>query len=52
VRENHVGLQVNFRDRPRPVNIANGPTNVHPQIAAIGPTQRHKPLFELKSDIE
>ena len=48
VCEDHVGLQVDqlFREHPHPVDVAGGPTNVHPQIAAIGPTQLRKPLRE------
>jgi hypothetical protein len=33
-------------EHSHPVNIACGPTNVHPQVAAIGPTQLRKPLRE------
>jgi hypothetical protein len=41
-------LQVDqlFRKHPHPVNIGGAPTNVDPQIAAIGPTQLLKPLRE------
>src|SRR5580693_2051359 len=28
------------------VNVASGPTNVHPQFAAVDPTQLRKPLCE------
>ena len=35
-----------FREHPHPVNTVAGPTNVHPQVAAIGPTQLRKPLRE------
>ena len=31
---------------PHPVNIAGGPTNVHPYVSAVGPTQFRKPLRE------
>jgi hypothetical protein len=46
VREDYVGLQVQqlFRGHPHPVNDAGGPTNVHVQVAAIGPTQLRKSL--------
>jgi hypothetical protein len=46
--EDHVGSQPDqlFREHPPPVDVAGGPTNVHPQIAAIGPTQLRKPLRE------
>jgi hypothetical protein len=35
-----------FREHPRPVSVASGPTNLHPHVAAIGPTQFRKPLYE------
>src|SRR5271166_1511066 len=39
--EDHVGLQVDqfFREHPHPIDVATGPTNVHPHVAAICPTQ-------------
>jgi hypothetical protein len=48
VREDYVGLQVEqlFRGHPHPVYVAGGPTNVHAQVAAIGPTQLRKSLRE------
>jgi hypothetical protein len=48
VCKDHVGLQPDqlFREHLNPVKIAGGPTNFHPQVAAIGPTQLRKPLRE------
>ena len=48
MRKDYVGLQVEqlFRGLPHPVNVAGGPTNVHPQVTAIGPTQLRKSLRE------
>jgi hypothetical protein len=48
VREDCVGSQIDqlFREHPHQVDIAGGPTNVHPQITAIDPTQLLKPLRE------
>src|SRR5262245_53398436 len=35
-----------FRECPHPVNAAGGPANVHPRVAAVGPTQLREPLRE------
>jgi hypothetical protein len=41
-------LEINqlFREHPQPVSVASGPTNLHPHVASIGPTQFRKPLHE------
>jgi hypothetical protein len=41
-------LEINqlLREHPQPVSVASGPTNLHPHVAAIGPTQFRKPLHE------
>ena len=46
--EDHIRLEINqlFREHPQPVNVAAGPTNLHPHVAAIGPTQFRKPLHK------
>jgi hypothetical protein len=33
-------------ERSHSVNIAGGPTNVHPQVTAVGPPQLRKPKCE------
>jgi hypothetical protein len=33
-----------LREHSHPLNAASGPANVHPQVAAINPTQFRKPL--------
>ena len=48
VREDYVGLQIEqlFRKHPHQVYLAGGPTNVHAQVAAIGPTELRESLRE------
>ena len=43
-----VGLQADqlLRERSYPIRIIAGPTNVHPHVAAVGPTQVRKRLRE------
>src|SRR6516164_5444502 len=46
--EDHVGLQSHqlFCESPYPINVASSPTNLHPQVAAVDPSQFRKSLRE------
>src|SRR5262249_48856779 len=48
VRHDDVGLQADqlLRERPYPIDVTAAQTKVHPQVAAIGPTQVRKRLSE------
>src|SRR6516164_2488629 len=46
--EDHVGLQSHqlFGESPYPIDVASAPTNLHPQVAAVDPSQFREPLRE------
>jgi hypothetical protein len=46
--QDDVGLQTDqlLRERPYPIDVSAAPTNIHPHVAAIGPTQVSKRLSE------
>jgi len=48
LREDQIGLRGHqlFRESPDLVDVAATPTNLHPQIGAVRPTQLGKPLRE------
>jgi hypothetical protein len=48
----YVGLQAGqlLRKRSYPIDVIAGPPNVHPHVAAIGPTQARKGLRERRDE--
>src|SRR5260370_10698235 len=49
LRQDHVGLYGDqlFRESPCPIYVAATPTNLHPEVATVGPTTFCKALHEL-----